>query len=262
MNDADKKMLKGILEKKSASIPLTKEEETFVEKTWNSLMDSKRTMSKKDWFVLTGEQVRTLQKKTKSLPEAENVTAGNEIPVKEEPKAEDPTRDAGIKDEVSGIEDDETEGKPKAGQPDKDGADEKPKEKPAYEEDRLAHITQNSAVKIGDYVVRDLVKGVDVGRVMSVSSKGGLVVLWKSTMTQTFETPTSVRKVYKAKVNKNDVKTEDEKISPPVKEDMGKDAAAKDNADEEELSEEEQKEALKLADQVIDLGKRVQKLEE
>jgi len=304
----DQEILQTILKKRAGCIPLSVEEQKWADETVNKLLDSKRTLAKKDWFVVTGDQFRELKKVAfagtapkqqgfeggynkpkEKLPEAD---AGATLDkAKSTPKAEEPFRPyeeskgKPVTDRVASIEDDDTSGTIKADARSKEygDTDEKEHEK-VYEEDRIAEMTQGkhqvaddvstkTSFYRGDIVVRETRIGKEVGQVLNVSSKGGLTVLWKSSMTQTFENPANVRKVYKGKlVTKNgqpvDVE-EKEHSSPPVtgelsetKKDMTGAYESNDADGVEEETKKFESDVMHLADQVIDLGNRVNKIKE
>jgi hypothetical protein len=262
LEEKDREILRRILEKRSLCIPLSPEEERFASDLFDKLISSKRTMAKRNWYALTGDQLRKIEKTLLagdvkkesgydpdlkrpergvkptfegtppkergfeggySKPSDRLDEADDEVDLdeaKETEKAGDPTRPyeeregVPVHDEVDEIEGDDTEGKPEEYDLDADDKE----HKPTYEEERREAYTRERAgvIKVGDIVVRDTPLGKEAGVVLNVSSKGGLTVLWKSTMTQTFETPDTVRKVYKAKTLGGGYKGQEKKISPPI----------------------------------------------
>jgi len=221
----EKELLKSVLEKRSACIPLTPEEDKFASETFDKLLAAKSTMQKRNWYTLTGEQVKELKKAASFVGQVPSEThvnrlaeaAGGLEQAKTSPKAEDPTKSDKHSDQAGKIGDDDAKGKPKASDKDAD----EDKNDLQNEADRREMYTREKAgvikFEVGNLVVRETRMGKEVGVVAGVSSKGGLTVLWKSTMTQTFETPDSVKKVYKGKLVDKNYKEEEDEITPPVK---------------------------------------------
>lgn len=342
LNKKDKEILKGLLEKREKSTPLTHEEDKLANQIFDKLISAKRSVLNKNWYTLTGDQFRKmLQKQNANDPKLEEPTEGKGSPfagtlpkdqgfkgghnkeieetleeettevklgtAKAEQTADEPFREYDeseeekVHDEVEGIEDDDPKGEVKADARDEDygNTDEKEHEN-YYEEDRIADYTggkrnvkddikTKGSFRAGDLVIRELKVGKaihkEVGVVQTVSSRGGLTVLWKSTMTQTFETPDTIKRVYRGRlVRKEDYKEEEaESVSPPVEKAEDFEGAYESNVGEElpeaehvEKQEEEdeevekqdddvtdeelEEETSKLADKVIKLGRRVLKL--
>lgn len=179
---AEQAMLKTILAKRHASIPLEVREEQFARKLFDELVTSKKSVAK-TLRVVTGEELRK---------------AKLDAP---------PTRSQAYADQAADIEDDKPAAEPEAASgklPDVDG---KPKTVKT-EEQRLSDILQTDVdkprpptaepqakfisadpVRVGDVVVKNIARQGQViakGVVMGLDSQGHALVKW-STGQQTYE---------------------------------------------------------------------------
>jgi len=179
---AEQAMLKTILAKRHASIPLEAREEQFARRLFDELMVSKKSVVK-TLRIVTGEELRK---------------AKLDVP---------PTRPQTHPDQVTGIESDKPAAEPEAASEKLPDVDNKPKTVKTQEQ-RLSDILQADVdkprpaatepqakfiaadpVKMGDVVVKNIARQGQVivkGVVMSLDSQGHALVKW-STGQQTYE---------------------------------------------------------------------------